>query len=688
MRLMALAVSLLCACASSKPAAQCDPNVQACGDVDAGPDGPPPADAAPDGPPLKGFGEPCTDGDQCESSLCILVGSSGQCTQLCPPCPEGYGCLGVTGIEADGQVSFVCVPETNQLCTPCTQDTECAIIGMDKCVTYEDGDRYCSQDCTTISCPTGYACETVDVGGTDFEQCIPTSGACDCTEANPGAMQPCNIMTPFNVCIGAQTCGGATGWGSCEPPSTVDDPDPEFIDSNCDGIDGDVARGIFVSGAGANTATCGLTFGTPCQTLPFAISRAQQTGRPHVFVQSGTYSGSLVMANGISVFGGYNVNWQRNVHSEPGHTVTIAGQNPAVTFNSLTAATMLDNVVITGTSAGAGGSAIGVLVTSSQAAALRSVSIDPGNGGAGSDGIAGVTGSNGTAGAPGVPGCEDSGGFCTGCNQPTGGAGGASSCSRPGGRGGLPGHGGGGGSAGLLGSIGTPGGAGASCGGDRSCDGLPGQNGSLGANGTNGSAGSSIGSFSGTTYLVASGTNGFTGSPGNGGGGGGGGGGGDEDCDSYGSSGGGGGGGGCGGGGGTRGTGGGGSFGIVTFDSALVIESSVVLASTGGNGGRGGSGGVFGVGGAGGPGGAYGGGSEQDDGGDGALGGSGGRGGFGGDGGGGGGGPSVSVVCLGSSSTLASSIATTLTPGPGGSGGPSAAPGQPGMSAPSFGCPF
>src|SRR5262245_16112439 len=85
----AIACLLLCAmagCASSSPV-QCDPQSGTCVDaaVDPTPDGPP------DAPPGAGFGEPCTDNHQCESGICILVGTSGQCTQLCGQCPSGYG---------------------------------------------------------------------------------------------------------------------------------------------------------------------------------------------------------------------------------------------------------------------------------------------------------------------------------------------------------------------------------------------------------------------------------------------------------------------------------------------------------------------------------------------------------------------------------------------------------------------
>jgi hypothetical protein len=672
-------------CASGRPAqTACDPTMEPC-EVDANTNAP---DAAPDGPPGKGFGEPCTDRAQCESNLCIVVGTHGTCTQFCPTCPDGYGCVGVLGIDVDGQISFVCVPSSTQLCTACSQDTECTLIGMDKCLTALDGDRYCSQDCSAIQCPTGYDCQNVDIGGTNFKQCVPSSGACDCNASNPGAMQACNIATPFNVCVGAQTCGGATGWGTCDPPSATDDPDPSFEDSNCDGIDGDIQRGIFVSGAGANTANCGLTFSAPCQTIQFGITRAQQAGRPDVFVQSGTYTGPIAMANGISVFGGYDVTWQRAPYTTPGHIVTINGGNPAVTFDTLTAQTILDDVIVQGTNAGGGGaSAIGVLVTGSQSAELRGVLIDPGNGGVGVDGSGGSIGGAGGTGGGGTPGCEDSSFPCSSCSRPPGGIGGASSCLK-GGNGGLPGNGGGKGLAGAGGGGGTPGGAGSTCGGQPTCNGSVGGTGANGGAGANGGGGSPLGGFAGTTYLPANGGNGSGGLAGAGGGGGGGGGGGDDSCDSYGSSGGGGGGGGCPGFGGIRGLGGGGSFGLVVLDSTLVIDSSTVVGRTGGNGGRGGAGGIGGAGGAGGPGGPYGGSGEQDDGGFGGAGGPGGRGGNGGDGGGGGGGPSIGVVCLGTSTTTVTSIASTIMGGTGGIGGTSAAPGNPGTSAPTLNCTF
>ncbi|HWO22424.1 MAG TPA: hypothetical protein VNO30_26880 [Kofleriaceae bacterium] len=645
-------------------------------------------DAGVDGPPKRAFGKECQSDSECQSDICLPVGTSGRCTRLCPPaCPDTYDCLGVDGVVTPGQVTPVCVPTSTQLCMACTRDTECMEIGMDKCVPYPDGTRACARSCETIACPTGYTCNDVTIEGVIYKQCMAESDACDCTADNPGTTRACNITTPWSVCVGTQTCGGSSGWSTCEPPSPSDDPDGAYEDTNCDGLDGDRERAIFVAQGGVNAATCGLDYDVPCQTITFGVQRAAAIGRPHVYVQSGTYSGGLTMANGVSVFGGYDVDWQRGAYSTAGHTVTITGGVTAVRFDGITLPTRLENVIVR--SAGAGttsGSSVGVLVTSSQLVELRNMLVESGAGAPGMDGTVGAAGAAGTSGAHGKPGCEDSTFLCSTCSRPLGGAGGTSTCGRSGGVGGQPGHADNHGLAGGSGVGGTAGGIGAPCGGGSNCDGQPGANGAAGVAGSNGGGGGALGVFSGATYVPAAGGNGGNGAHGNGGGGGGGGGGGDDNCDSYGSSGGGGGGGGCGGTRGTGGAGGGGSFGVIARDSQILISASIVTAGTGGAGGRGGTGGVGGSGGGGGLGGPYGGGSEQDDGGDGAPGGNGGRGGTGGNGGGGGGGPSIAVICLGTSGTSASAVGSTLTGGPGGPGGSGG--GQNGTSAKSLGCPF
>ncbi len=241
-------------------------------------------DAGPDidGPKLRGFGEPCTDKKQCESNICLPFGASGQCSRVCPPSAPTTTAASTSPASSSRARSRRCACRLrDQLCTPCTADSECTLLGMDKCVTYPDGDRTCARDCDNgVGCPTGYACQTVNINGTNFKQCMASSGACDCTAANPGAMQPCNIMTPWNVCIGAQSCGGASGWGTCQPPSPNDDPDGTYADSNCDGLDGDRARAIFVAAGGSNQAGCGLDHNSPARPSRSASrARSRRAGR-------------------------------------------------------------------------------------------------------------------------------------------------------------------------------------------------------------------------------------------------------------------------------------------------------------------------------------------------------------------------------------------------------------------------
>jgi hypothetical protein len=691
------AIWVVTACASGKGGLQSDANTSTFEDS-----GVPEIDA----PPKNDFGEPCTSNAQCESGLCILVGTSGQCTKTCGDCPAGYGCLGVTGIQVEGQVTFVCVPTSTQLCTTCTQDSECTLIGMDKCVTYPDGDKACGQDCTTVGCPTGFTCNNVMINGAPYKQCMASSSACDCTAANPGAMQPCNITTPWNVCLGSQTCAGATGWGSCAPPSATDNPDATYTDDNCDGIDGDITKGIFVAGGGANTTTCGLTYTTPCQTISYAIVRAVQASRPNVYVQAGTYNEVVVLLNGINVWGGYDFNWQRGAYSDPAHRVTIVGAQDTGTggdgqwltvraHNLIVSPTVADLIIRGPNALGTGGTSgrdgfssyalhvVGALVN------LERVQIVAGNG------------ANGAAGGPGLDaviadrqsymdgGTGGSGDeFSTACNNSSRGSAGpagTNSCSSsPSSRamnGGAGGAGGtmdtdcgvfslnlnarpglGGSSAGFTsGSFGTAGGGGPTCGN------APSGNPGLAANGGAGS-GSSGGYLTTGYWFARAGLTGGTGQNGSGGGGGGGGGGCDDGTDAYGGGGGGGGAGGCAArGGGTGGGGGGGSFGIFAMSASTVtIATCDLTRGNAGNGANGGAGGRGQSGGLNGSPGAHPGSGVP------GTGGAGAHGGHGGGGGGGAGGSSIGIVQSTDSTITGTCTQSGGAPGSGGGGGPSA----------------
>ncbi|MBU1244298.1 hypothetical protein KJ612_13950, partial [Myxococcota bacterium] len=410
------------------------------------------------------FGEPCAERTECQSSICILVATGGFCSRTCidgSNCPDGYGCLGVMDAIEQGQIAYVCVPSGDNICTACETSTECSLIGQDLCLDYGDGKQFCARDCRTVSCPAGYTCEDVTVQGSNYRQCIPDSGACDCGIANDGATEDCGISTPFGTCGGTRTCGGATGWGACLPPSPTDTPDGTFADDDCDGIDGDLDGGIFVSTTGQDTSGCGIDYtGTVhpyCLTISYGISQAFLAGLSYVYVQAGNYNDVIVVSPGIHVFGGYDDTWRRDGRGQSGHTVTVTGQLDAGTGQFMTVRahdintpTTLADLVLVGPAAigtiadGSGHSSYVVHANNSTGLVLERVTIQAGTGAPGSGGangqdasnvnvIAGMNGGSGVGASESTESCNDSdrgAGGTRGTNtcpglSPNGGAGGA-----------------------------------------------------------------------------------------------------------------------------------------------------------------------------------------------------------------------------------------------------------------------
>ena len=739
---MGLAWLLVCAGACSPKTApgQCDPYLQEClchaeGDCtlpwvcapsgvcelphqDAGPPDVGPVDssvpdaapdAAPDAEVKLGFGEPCSDKLECESYICIFVATGGFCSMLCQAgsCPTGYGCVGVWNAVEQGVVSDVCIPEANLLCTQCATHNECSLIGQDLCLPDPLGGSFCGRDCTVVSCPTGYSCEDIELAGLPFKQCLPESGSCNCTAATAGNTAPCDLTTPFGTCQGIRECLGSTGWGACEAPATADEPDENFTDENCDGIDGQIDGGIYVAISGTDDAACGPSYQSPCQTINYGISRAAATGRVWVYIQAGTYYEVIALAEGVHLVGGFDASWQRAPRMDTGHTVTVVGgvdqgtsQYMTVRAYGLGASTRLLDLVLVGPTAfgrvGSNGKSSYVLwAVNSSGLSIERVTFQAGNG------VAGLNGTNGLD-APAVGATlamnGGSGGgassYSTTCDTTSKGAGGgAGTNSCTGGRAPSGGAGGAGGtmdtccSAGVCtlcdcnaraGTSGTNASvyAASSYGyrgtGSSPCNTPTGGNGGRYDNGAAGTGGAG-GYIADQFWYANGGTAGTTGDNGTGGGGGGGSGGCDDGTDSYGAGGGGGSAGGCAArGAGTGGGGGGGSFGLFLVSSSVTATECVVIGGNGADGGNGGTGGQGQSGGIAGNGGGGTGGSQA-----GGAGGVGSHGGHGGGGGGGSGGVSFGVYGVNSPSLPVCTFSGGAR-GIGGQGGLSAATAPPG----------
>jgi hypothetical protein len=628
----------------------------------------------------------------------------GACQRTQPSCGDG-------GVLA-------CTPGTPTAETCNGQDDDCDGVvdnGFDvtsnvqhcgacnsPCVLAHARPRCANRTCEVEACDTGWDnCDGLHPNGcetnlqTDANHC----GMCGNRCTAPGATGTCvGGVCQYTCAANFYNLDGDWTNGceyACTFTSATDLPDVNFVDANCDGMDGEVGNGIYVSPTGDDTYPG--TMAQPRRTIAAGVAAALQQNKRDVYVSAGAYSGPVTLTNvsGVNVAGGYAPGTTRWTRSVINSTIVIGG-NPALSLTNVDDS-MVQFITFRADSAtgqeanGDGRSSYGAQVRDSANLKLELLSISAGDGAPGAAGAPGTSGAPGGNGAAGVAGCtNDDPNFpylCNTCSRPSGGAGGTSACGRTGGTGGLPGwktpnQPGSTGSSGATGQVATPGGSGGpayNSSGVGYATPLPAQRGADGAPGTpgtNGGAPPPLGTLTAAGYVPATGTAPTGGGHGNGGGGGGGGGGGCIDlvvlgifqtcwCWTYGSSGGGGGGGGCGGAAGSNGRGGGGSIALMLFDSQVQARNLSLQSGRGGNGGNGGAGGSGGMGGLGAS-------SVHDWGnqgysGIGGRGGNGGAGGNGGHGSGGAGGPSIGLLRNAASTINTSQISYSL--GTGGTGG-------------------
>jgi len=221
---------------------------------------------------------------------------------------------------------------------------------------------------------------------------------------------------------------------NCVFVSATDQPDDNFVDANCDGIDGIAAEAVFVAPPPLGNDNNNGSISAPMAT----IGNAQQLTsafRSSLYVAQGTYNESVIVQNGVSIYGAYDASdtWARAVD----HTTTIIGQNgAAIAAASVSQATILDRLtVIASSPSDRGNSSIAINILSSGAGLeIRNCVIIAGDGSRGDDGVRGSNGSSGGNASGGSNGCDgcSSGGY--------GGNGGWSTCGANGGNGGRGGH--------------------------------------------------------------------------------------------------------------------------------------------------------------------------------------------------------------------------------------------------------
>ncbi len=530
---------------------------------------------------------------------------------------------------------------------------------------------FCSTNNSNPTCTAG-VCSVGCID--DYRDCdMDEATGCEIdTATNPdhcgGCGSPCAFPNTIETCT-----GGSCGWTECEPgwwdinsnfadgceyycggsSAAADRPDVDTTlglpgaDTNCDGIDGDISKSVFVSKGGADTPTCG-TISSPCLTITQGLIRAQATSSNDVLIGAGTYFEAPTIPAGIGLHGGYGASSFYTRSADPGLVVIngsalLGADRYSLRVVNASLYTPISYLSVLAPDAGGNGvTSYALAAYASSGLRVHHTVLAAGNGSAGSNGARGANGASGHFGWNGGPGtCDDAGG--------AGGDGGTGwSNGLAGGDGGD-----GGGQCQCSGADGVDGPGGGGVGGDGgnsagSCGHNDGQSGTdatlVGANGSNGCAGigTSVDPFLGF-WDADDGCDGTAGFGGGGGGGGGGGSGqGGTWCDDGGGNGGGGGAEGGGGGfGGNAGGGGGGSFAVFAYNSSgMELWDNLLKSRNAGNGGNGGAGGAQGSGGSGGSGAT----ACDDEIGKGGGGGDGADGGSGGAAGGGRGGDSV---CLG-----------------------------------------
>ena len=395
----------------------------------------------------QGVDEGCDDDKDgyCDANM-IVLGSPTVCSNGAGDCDDG-----VTAVN----------PGATEICDDV--DNNCA-QGVDEGCD-DDDDDYCDAAMTVAGVP-----DTCGHGG----------GDCDDGNAavHPGASEVCNGvdddcqggvddgLTPppntnqLGACAGTtKTCTGAGGWvddySGVPNYGGFDVPDVNGTDDDCDGVDGDVDTAIFVDLYKGNDSNPG-TMAQPKRHIQAGID-AQEAGF-HVIVGNRTYSESLTLKNGVSVYGGYDAtaSWVRTTAR-----AVVHGGTTAITAHDLYSTTVLDSLSVAAASATApGASSYGLHAVNASGLQLSRVDITAGNGAPGQDGAAGSTGSSGSAGSAGQHGGDGTsnygygGGGGSGCGGNKGGTGGRGGYGNQTGYTGYPGVGPNYGGGGLVASGG------------------------------------------------------------------------------------------------------------------------------------------------------------------------------------------------------------------------------------------
>jgi hypothetical protein len=305
---------------------------------------------------------------------------------------------------------------------------ECLRVGTLECGPPDPTRLACS---ATPVDPAEEICDLLDndCDGTPDEDFDLQSDVAHCGACN----SPCDLANATPACNGGQCVIEACDEGfedfdrrvatGCEcNRENVDEPDPAFIDTNCDNVDGDAEESIFVSADFGDDVDGAGTPQAPFRTIGRALLAA--AGSP-ILVDRGAYPlpGGVRLQGTVRIHGGYAYDQERGVwgrnRSNDGEPTILTGPGdvdaPLITVAD-GADVLLDNLRIERDDAAVGQSAIAMATEVCGGLQLVDVRVLSGRGGDGvpgedgastpDEGTLGLGGTNGFAGPPGInPNC-------------------------------------------------------------------------------------------------------------------------------------------------------------------------------------------------------------------------------------------------------------------------------------------
>jgi hypothetical protein len=176
------------------------------------------------------------------------------------------------------------------------------------------------------------------------------------------------------------TAGSTAGAAACVR-SAEDLPDNAFADTNCDGIDGDVAAAIFVAPSGSDSAPGTMT--EPVKSINHGIQLAAASFKS-VYVCNGTYAESVTLdGQAVSLYGGYDCadGWKR---SNTARAEVASPTNRALAIKDVTGKVVIDRIDFAASSATQpGSSSVAAFVVGSGDVTLSHSNLTAGDGAAG-----------------------------------------------------------------------------------------------------------------------------------------------------------------------------------------------------------------------------------------------------------------------------------------------------------------